>query len=324
MRGWARSQAIFAALALAACASVDPPETEPPPTPPDPLAELTEACRALTEIQCAQIEACDPLKDQAFIGSHATCVDANTAFCVDQALAEGSGITKDNLAACAVASAHASCADLAAFQSWVEVPSLAACDPSGSLENGRPCFAPSQCRSGHCANGIVGLLGCGVCADPVPDGQACAFFFDCERGRHCTLGVCTIPGALGDPCGECQWDLACRDGVCSPWAVTGYPCASDADCAGNQGYWCDLPAGECAPLALAADGQACGFSLSPPTICAAPDDCKAGKCVPLPTEGEPCETGTLLGLPCRYPYECHGGTCATTEPSMCRPPETPP
>jgi hypothetical protein len=117
---------------------------------------------------------------------------------------------------------------------------------------GQPCFGdnPYTCQTPLRCNPATNL-----CAHGKTAGQPCGLFDagsytyavnDCESPLACQPGdggvdVCAPYGLLGQPCGQCAFDLRCeragsQRGTCMARGVTNDACVQDNDCA--RGFTC--------------------------------------------------------------------------------------
>ncbi len=225
---------------------------------------------------------------------------------------------------------------------------------------GSVCAAGLLCIADQCADPVAAGGACAIddaCAPPLrcvagacaalnDVGGECADAAGCELGLVCTADACaTRPaGACGDdaPCGNlnlcatprrcesrgeagasCAEDAACVNGLrcdagsCIVNPGLGEPCANGVLCATDLA--CDTDNGTCKPLPAA--GQACGFAIDGPHVCAPPLGCVADVCGPLPESGAACtnDNRCAAGLGCDFtmdgsvcvPLKAAGGACQT-------------
>ena len=178
---------------------------------------------------------------------------------------------------------------------------------NGNGENGEYCNANSQCKSGACiAN---------KCANP-------PVVTDLDLGATCGANLI------------CKTTLECKDSKCVPkdgQGETGNYCNANSQCKSSQ---CVANACKAPP----ATGLDLGSTCNADNICKDSLDCKMGKCVPKPGQGEStnfcnddaqckstkcvsnaCTTPPMTGLDlgatcdannlCKATLDCYGGKC---------------
>ena len=88
-----------------------------------------------------------------------------------------------------------------------------ACEPAGSLDQGRPCYIAVECGDGlQCVQGACLPVQEGAGAE----GTACESDLDCLRGFRCGLAgfaIQCVPEGEGDVGGVCPSSAACRAGL---------------------------------------------------------------------------------------------------------------
>lgn len=195
------------------------------------------------------------------------------------------------------------------------------------------CAPPLRCVAGACAALHEVDAACG-------DATACASGLVCDAGQCATrpagacsadapcgnLDFCATPrrcaerAGLGGSCDEdaaCIAGLRCEGGACVANPGLGEPCVNGVLCAAELA--CDTDNGTCKPLPGA--GQACGFAIDGPYVCAPPLGCVDNVCGPLPQAGASCtvDNRCAAGLGCDFtpdgsicvPLKAAGGSCQT-------------
>jgi len=175
-------------------------------------------CVTYYRAYCAWADRCD---EYLYGGSVAACESAAEVSCEWVGL-PGVEITGPDYAECAAEYASVSCDD-----------APPACElPSGTIGNGLPCAWPSQCESGYCTGGGGA---CGVCAPNPrhPAGGDCDnALVDCEANLDCVEGSCTPMSKEGEACDDmhhCEGGrelgtLTCVEGTCTVIGLPGEPC----------------------------------------------------------------------------------------------------
>ncbi len=159
-----------------------------------------------------------------------------------------------------------------------ELRKSAACDakipecelPAGTLPDGAPCGARSQCQSRFC---MLDETGCGKCAPQIKAGGPCLLASDCA----------TADGEIA----SCDFDGKSMVGTCSVHKLvkSGEECSAQNFC--NIGAHCDVAtkdakSGKC--VANQGEGGGCDDTLA----CQLGLVCRSGKCSRRPTEGQAC------------------------------------
>lgn len=218
----------------------------------------------------------------------------------------------------------------------------------GTRLPGAPCIESADCAgvlgciAGACVDVLPGAL-ClpyvwggqcnkdqwctgGSCAAAIAVGQACTT--DAECGAAICTGVCTPPGAIGEPCdsgpcgpnlecgaagvcvalsaflepcdgsANCSDNLLCHHSVCTFYGESYGPCKKDSDCLSGR---CDNT-GSCSPeckvdedclaprRCFGPSGHFCQMPRSPGAQCSADDQCASFQCV----QTEPCKGNICL------------------------------
>lgn len=195
---------------------------------------------------------------------------------------------------------------------------LACIVPNGDLDDGAPCAARFQCKSGRCDTGQdatgASERACGTCVARTAPGGACRTAGDCEEGAFCKgargtkAGTCTAPKKrlhAGEACSLspdelCDYGLFCRqvaigslDFTCQGPSELGGICSSSTECVGelscSLSHRCRQPP---------AEGEACDGACAAGLGC----DATTNKCAPLVhgAPGDACDHGTK---------RCRGATC---------------
>ncbi len=228
------------------------------------------------------------------------------------------------------------------------------CGPGGACAVGLLCIA-DQCEApvevgGACASddACAPPLRCvaGACSALKNVGGACVHATACAPGLMCDAGACKArpmgacsadapcgnldfcatprrcmvrgePGASCDEDAACVAGLRCEMGACVANPGLDQPCVNGVLCAAELA--CDTDNGSCKPLPGA--GQACGFAIDGPYVCAPPLGCVDNVCGPLPESGELCtvDNRCAAGLGCDFtpdgslcvPLKDVGGACQT-------------
>jgi hypothetical protein len=323
-------------------ASQDGPKTTDSSSPPSP----TQACQDRATAQCALQDKCRPTTIETNYGSEAACVSGVQQNCENSLAAPSNGNTATFVEACAKAFSSWSCDD---FENDVNIPT--ACQQkTGSLESGKGCAFPGQCKTGFCA--IPPDAQCGVCADPPKAGASCANLTTCGQGLTCAAKTqtCATFSAKGDACGEgepCGYQLSCvganakddADADADAGSDTG-TCQAAVETVGdtcdptqNKSAGCDLAAGltcdattkKCVKFTFAKGKEACGNEA----LCSAGGTCTsktddAGTCIPAAAEGEICDEGNS-GTGCLNSERCiasedggASGTCEFANAAKCK------
>jgi hypothetical protein len=230
------------------------------------------------------------------------------------------------------------------------VPSILACSTMyrGTLTEGQPCTAHSQCIGGECwsvdrddacwigtcvgseplatvglgdtCSGYAPCIG-GFCTETnfcVPyrvEGERCGLDMWCDRGLECVNGTCARLPDTGEPCGNyCRQlsDVCGLDYTCRRAAQLGHPCEWDGDCAY---YLRCAVGGEAAGTCVASNAPLSGecrgdWDCADPTaICGYVDN--VARCIP------PLELGAfcIRGASCASKY-CDG-TNHCADPASC-------
>lgn len=202
------------------------------------------------------------------------------------------------------------------------------------MADGGKCVTEGECMSGSCYQPSCSTSCClGTCQATPTTGTICSSTSDCAPDDFCSFldplssaGSCQPRLAQGQPC---QSDNNCQDGLncdgadtktCVPFVKDGQPCSSDMNACENLNSFCDDATHTCRPrLAL---GAACtipaGRNSRVTAGCPFYADCIDGKCVVLPSLGEPCtvpDGGSPL-LAC-LSGTCTNGSCQSTAKPPC-------
>ncbi len=151
---------------------------------------------------------------------------------------------------------------------------------------GSPCTGPT-CGSGLYCSDMTST--CTAIATTA--GMSCYGFDGCADPMYCDAlsgsdGICTNAAASGD--------------VCEPTATL--PCVEDSD-------YCDVETAMCTPKA--AIGHACSATVP----CVGFANCDVtGLCIAIPTQGQPCFTGT--GIACLGDLTCVDSLCTGPATAM--------
>ncbi len=215
--------------------------------------------------------------------------------------------------------------DIAAKCDALAGPPLSSCILAvhGAVQKGKPCI-PGGCATTVCqsAGGF-----CGVCTDAIAEGNTCAKTAHCNPGQVCAGGLCKVPGTVPN-LGKCTHTSDCvatsycgPGGQCAPRLEAGKPCTpKEAGC--KSGVVCRVNADAAASCAAPGKaGEACyglkvtgniaseceaGLRCIPPSD-AFKSSLPKGKCLPLATPGQPCESALQCG---KGEAVCTAGKCA--------------
>lgn len=305
-----------------------------------------EACAAVAKARCQRLSSCSASDSQRQWTDEATCEERLKLSCVSGLDAEGTGATADTVQACAAAIPNQTCEDF--FQGATPTECLPV---AGTMGDGTPCVASSECSSTFCA--VPAHAKCGACA-PVPQiGDSCEVIGCGGRGLICDAVtkqcVTPVPSggtcASGDPCASgytCVRAVGQATGSCMQQGVTaGTTCDPAhhiaADCNRDAGLYCDSSIKQCKVLSYAAASEPCGNISGVVTVCTSGALCTATKTCAAPVlEGMPCDP--IYGPPCLAPARCvipdstsdagpvgdadagapaMPGTCVISDSSMC-------
>jgi hypothetical protein len=324
---------LLLALSPAACGNVHPlessdgggdaPASDAAADTATPTAD--QACNDLSTGLCNALAACSTFILQLGFGDAATCVSRNNLACTIAQNATGVGRTIADIEACAHALPSLSCADLVAHK----MP--AACqDKPGSVLNGAPCGASTQCQSTYCRLQSQ----CGVCAPRQAVGAACTSNDQCEPGLTCASSLCVTPGELAQVCDEkdpCRDDLYCSSGTgsgtgtCAIKVGAGKSCAdTDKACDILQGVGCNSTTKTCQTVRVAHRAESCGLVSGTLVLCEAAGSCDgaafpvAGTCSPAAADGESCGAATTNNRSCLQPSGCVVGICRLPVTPACQ------
>lgn len=271
-----------------------------------------EACAAVAKARCLRLSNCSSSDFQRQWADEATCEERLKLSCLTGLDAEGTGSTPETVQACAAAIPNQTCQDF--FQGGTPTECLPV---AGTLANGTPCIASSECSSTFCA--VPAHAKCGACA-PLPQaGDSCEVIGCGGRGLICD-GVtkqCVTPVPAGGTCSSgdpCISGYTCvrppgqPTGSCMQQGVTaGTTCdpahRTAADCNRDAGLYCDSATKLCKVLSYAAASAPCGNISGVVTVCTAGALCTQNKTCSAPVlEGMSCDP--VYGPPCLSPARC--------------------
>jgi len=320
---------LLIALTFAACGNVHP--LEAPDGGDAPLADggdtapptVEQACNDLSTSLCNALGVCSTFLLQLGFGDVATCVSRNNLACTIGQNATGVGRTVADIEGCARALPLVSCGDLVAHK----MP--AACqDKPGSVLNGAPCGASTQCQSTYCRPQGQ----CGICGPRQAAGASCTSNDQCQPDLVCAASQCVAPGELGQTCDDrrpCRDDLYCSTGTsgsaaCAMKVGAGRSCAdSDKACDILQGVGCHPTTKVCQTVRVAHRGEGCGLVSGTLVLCEAAGSCDgaafpaAGTCSPAAADGESCGSATTNNRSCLAPSTCVVGICRLPVTASC-------
>ena len=288
---------------------------------------LTAACATYAASLCGFEGQCEPETLVVDYGSISGCETQETALCLKNSAAAGSGETASWVAACGAfyASEASACA---AGSVPVAIPAPGdACAVVGALASGTDCGVNAQCQSDSCSR--LGTL-CGICTKVASAGDACGgqTGASCARGLTCGAnGLClTVVGAdagcdssattscvAGTDCvvasktatqGACLVSGAKAGAACNPNGI-GQP-----RCWGAAGFYCN-PDDQCAAY-LFVDGGACGEVKD----AGLPGGAEDSVCIDAVCVGNACRAEGLAGNACTYEQDpgCISGViCVTSD-----------
>ncbi|MBX3198221.1 MAG: hypothetical protein KF894_08760 [Labilithrix sp.] len=219
-----------------------------------PLTADERACEALYLAQIDWTHRCGGILNES---AHA--VARFRTLCARELAAPGAEPLRDARAKCAERRKSASCDE--------ELPE---CElPAGTLADGAPCAARSQCQSRYCK--LEGT--CGTCAQPAAAGGACSSPVDCAFGAG-EVASCDI--RQGSSAGTCTlWKIAKVGETCGGTTL----CDASGHCMAPEE---NATTGSCVPNDDV--GAICDVTRD----CKAGLACVAGKCAPRPKAGEAC------------------------------------
>jgi hypothetical protein len=175
----------------------------------------------------------------------------------------------------------------------------------GSTPPVRPHVGESCADSSSCIDSFCDSTS-GLCTAYLADGSACATGEECRSG-FCPAEVCSPRAEPGQACGQ---TAPCRDigdacssttMTCTPYGLTGDPCAAASDCAPI--YKCDAATSKCV----------LGSRLGDP--CGAGDICiDRSYCEPTTLT---CTTRKSDGQPCTASAQCESGRCDLGNTNLC-------
>jgi len=181
-------------------------------------------------------------------------------------------------------------------------PANPGCGPGcPKLCDGAQCMTGTQCKHGHCVEGICCAIACGTCQQ-------------CAGGTQCTnvLAGTPDPACNGTPAQACNGAGACK-------AALGAPCMTLSDC--SAGVCLNFTGtGLCKlePTSPCTSDVQCGQGFCKQGTCAtctaSPDDCPGGRQCNASVTTPFC----LLpnGAYCVANANCNSGTCTMVAPAM--------
>jgi hypothetical protein len=269
-------------------------------------------CRALAEKIHGYISRCLPL---ALDTDKETFVSRIESECKEERQLDGYG---QDAASC----------DLAALDCNAEEngPLPPECVPRGTLADGAPCAAGSQCAGGGCTAENI----CGQCFTYRKVGEKCGVSGSteqCEPWLSCgDDGKCRARSKLGEPCDDliefrCESPLVCVSKTCVKPVGEGEDCTSLFECDySGKGLLCDDATKKCKKVVPAKVGEACGVISGNYVFCESTAFCpntggSSDTCQIKKNLGESCSENTdqcLIGLFCRE------GTCTKLDKTSCK------
>jgi len=300
-----------------------------------PSVTADEACTQLVAALCDKIQSCAPAYMTLGYGDIAACKTRAMIDCKSDLSAPSTAATPSDTVACANVAKTASCAAL------FDNDTPAACLPKpGGLEDGKPCAADAQCKSGFCGLDTDKEL-CGLCAAKPTEGAACNRG-KCPAGLQCSRkSTCAKVVAEGGACDDskpCASGTSCYMAKCVKNAAAGATCddalVKGPACDGFQGLAC--LGNKCQKITLVAAGQPCGLEFDGTavksfTLCEKNGWCKGldtaakppvlkGTCEAAAKDGDPCvaDATFLKGPGCLEPAECVAGKCTLPDAAACK------
>ncbi len=280
---------------------------------------LAQSTSDLGTTACDRLAKCEPLSiATTYGGDKASCVRILAGAEQSAAALPGSGVTPENVEACAKALAAQGCEDPA----WP-----AACALSGTVPTGGACSSSVQCVAGDGCTAT--LQTCGTCVVLPKEGEPCPVGM-CATGLECfpngTSSQCVAPVPQGGHCDGvlhlCTSGLQCVSGACAALLGAGAACDPTNDaCDYTQGMYCGTSA-TCTKVTTATVGQACS-TVSPQILCAGLGVAcvlssqltpQSGTCVAPLADGQAC---TVVGPMCTPPSACLNGVCAKPSLPVC-------
>jgi hypothetical protein len=265
----------------------------------------------MAQALCARQLACRPAYFEMAYLDQAMCEARNAISCALDVEAVDSAWSEATALECAASLPGVDCG-------LVFYGAGPACTPAaGARPDGSGCALDSQCQSVRCFRDDEQT--CGICAPASVVGEPCDHKPEsCDPWAHVLCGVndtCEAPGTSGGPCSPSGY---CVDGtVCDPATDTcvagtllGGSC-SEIPCFDPSAYTlCDAATETCVAFPVVGHGESCQSAL-----CAAAARCVAPPlvCVPLPFEGEPCDSVCVPPAVCGDDETCllvHGHDCA--------------
>lgn len=121
----------------------------------------------------------------------------------------------------------------------------------GAGEVGDPCDEDQACGGDAVCVKVRVAEGKGTCRLLAPRAAGCTWSADCQGELLCVHGTCSPPRAAGQACegakpwctmgkcrvGTCKFGLSCRDGLCVAQGTEGVGCRMEEDCV--RGMVCD-------------------------------------------------------------------------------------
>ncbi len=221
---------LVACLALAACATSNPPPASGPGIASADFDDKLVDALCVRDVRCGvyvSLDAC--IAAQPGPSPHERAQR--------QADVTAGVVTYDPVIAaqCLDFIANAACTDLAIHDNWTAVQACARFE-GGTIANGGACNHDEECASSNC--------------EAAPDGPSAGV---------CLAGTCQpIELALGGVCGQgypaCPAGSACVEGECRQGSPSGTTCYDQGECA--LGLACDLERQVCAPPVH--EGEICG------------------------------------------------------------------
>jgi len=281
---------------------------------------VDEACAMFATAFCGRLQTCAPFVGQIWYGDRTTCETRAALGCMLDFDVTDTNHTTTDMVACAHDATTATCSDLVANM----LPSSCQIKPGVRLD-GQVCGSSWQCMSTHCEKTTGD---CGVCAPRAAAGGACMVDEGCTNGLVCAAMKCVAPVGLGVACGDgapCRADLFCSmvSQMCEMPRGVGQSCNMDSNaCDGKNGVGCNPFNNQCATVAAAKGGSACGIVNNTLTLCIVNNTCNGLSLIPLSTMGtcpNPAADGQACTdtVHCMAPANCVGGLCRLPSSASC-------
>ncbi len=187
---------------------------------------------------------------------------------------------------------------------------------AGYVAGSATCVATSQTcdRTAACCSGsCTATAGKGAVSSPCT-GPTCASGLYCSTASSMCTAIATTAGMScygSDGCADPMYcdELSSAGGICTHAAASGDACEPTATlpCAEGSDY-CDVESALCTTKSTV--GNACSSTIP----CVGFANCDTGMCVAIPSQGQPCFTGT--GTACLGDLTCVASVCVAPQAAM--------